>query len=90
MEIVEEEGWWKGRVDGRKGVLPSNFVEAIEQSGSTTFSDPAHDYSVRQNINARFCSWAVVYKYYGIYMYSWCVNGRGSKQNEMIFPKKLS
>ena len=40
----EEEGWWTGRVDGREGLLPSNFVEAIEQSGSTTSSDPAHDY----------------------------------------------
>ena len=56
----EEEGWWKGRVDGREGLFPSNFVEAIEQSGSTTSSDPTHDYSMRQNINACFRSMAVV------------------------------
>lgn len=34
MQIVEvleeeEEGWWKGRIEDREGVFPSNFVEEI-------------------------------------------------------------
>jgi len=55
VEILaeEEEGWWRGRINGREGIFPSNFVESIEQSGSTASSDPN---SMRQNINACFCS----------------------------------
>ena len=49
----EEEGWWKGRVDGREGLFPSNFVEMMEQNGSTTSSDPVHDYSVPPPIEKR-------------------------------------
>jgi len=26
----EEEGWWKGRLDGKEGLFPSNFVEILE------------------------------------------------------------
>ena len=31
VEILdeEEEGWWKGRLNGVEGVFPSNFVEPI-------------------------------------------------------------
>jgi hypothetical protein len=25
-----EDGWWKGRLNGRVGVFPSNFVEATD------------------------------------------------------------
>jgi hypothetical protein len=25
-----EDGWWKGRLDGRIGVFPSNFVEGMK------------------------------------------------------------
>ena len=27
----EEEGWWRGRMGGKEGVFPSNFVEIIEE-----------------------------------------------------------
>lgn len=27
----EEEGWWRGRCNGKEGVFPSNFVEPIEE-----------------------------------------------------------
>ena len=49
VEILgeEEEGWWRGRINGREGVFPSNFVESIEQSDSTASSDPN---GMRQNI----------------------------------------
>ena len=49
VEILgeEEEGWWRGRINGRDGVFPSNFVESIEQSDSTASSDPN---GMRQNI----------------------------------------
>ena len=32
MEVVEEEeeGWWRGRMDGKEGLFPSNFVEILE------------------------------------------------------------
>ena len=32
VEIVEEEeeGWWRGRVDGKEGLFPINFVEILE------------------------------------------------------------
>ena len=26
----EEEGWWRGKLGGKEGVFPSNFVEIIE------------------------------------------------------------
>jgi SH3 domain-containing kinase-binding protein 1 len=26
----EDEGWWEGEIDGRKGWFPSNFVEEIK------------------------------------------------------------
>ena len=46
----EEEGWWKGRVDRKEGLFPSNFVELVEQNGS---SDPVHDYSVPPPLDKR-------------------------------------
>lgn len=27
----EDEGWWEGELNGKKGVFPSNFVEIIEE-----------------------------------------------------------
>lgn len=34
VEIFEEveEGWWKGKLNGKTGVFPSNFVEIIESA----------------------------------------------------------
>ena len=31
---VEEEGWWRGRLNGKEGVFPSNFVEEKTTSSS--------------------------------------------------------
>ena len=33
IEIVgdEEEGWWRGKLNGKEGVFPCNFVEPIEE-----------------------------------------------------------
>ena len=28
----EEEGWWRGKMGGKEGVFPSNFVEIIEEA----------------------------------------------------------
>ena len=28
----EDEGWWEGLCNGKKGVFPSNFVQLIEDS----------------------------------------------------------
>lgn len=30
----EEEGWWRGVLNGKEGVFPSNFVVEIKSSGS--------------------------------------------------------
>lgn len=30
----EEEGWWRGVLNGKEGVFPSNFVVEIKNSGS--------------------------------------------------------
>ena len=32
VEVLEEEdeGWWRGRLDGKEGMFPSNFVEMIK------------------------------------------------------------
>lgn len=30
----EEEGWWRGMLNGREGVFPSNFVVEIKGAGS--------------------------------------------------------
>ena len=27
----EEEGWWRGKLGGKEGVFPSNFVEILEE-----------------------------------------------------------
>ena len=34
VEILgeEEEGWWRGKLDGKEGVFPSNFVQLIEET----------------------------------------------------------
>ncbi|CAL1546853.1 unnamed protein product [Lymnaea stagnalis] len=45
-ELVEfhkqvEEGWWEGSLNGKHGVFPSNFVEMIEEQGSSDESAPA-------------------------------------------------
>lgn len=36
VEILNEveEGWWRGALNGRVGVFPSNFVEAFDLGGS--------------------------------------------------------
>ena len=31
----EEEGWWRGKLGGKEGVFPSNFVEIIEESAES-------------------------------------------------------
>ena len=37
VEILgeEEEGWWRGKLDGKEGVFPSNFVQLIEETEIT-------------------------------------------------------
>ena len=37
VEIIEEEeeGWWRGSLNGKQGVFPSNFVEPILEDEST-------------------------------------------------------
>ena len=34
VEVIaeEEEGWWRGKLGGKEGVFPSNFVEIIEEA----------------------------------------------------------
>ena len=43
MEVVEEEeeGWWRGRMDGKEGLFPSNFVEMMENGDKNAPSGPA-------------------------------------------------
>ncbi|XP_055631819.1 bromodomain-containing protein DDB_G0270170 isoform X2 [Toxorhynchites rutilus septentrionalis] len=38
IEIFEEveEGWWRGKLNGKIGVFPSNFVEPIESASPTS------------------------------------------------------
>jgi len=31
---LEDEGWWKGEVNGRIGVFPDNYVEEIPNSAT--------------------------------------------------------
>jgi SH3 domain-containing kinase-binding protein 1 len=33
VEVIdeEEEGWWRGKLNGKEGVFPSNFVEVIKE-----------------------------------------------------------
>jgi hypothetical protein len=30
-----EDGWWRGTLDGKSGVFPSNFVEMLQGPGNT-------------------------------------------------------
>lgn len=41
----EEEGWWRGILNGREGVFPSNFVEEISQDGSKHMANNQDDSS---------------------------------------------
>lgn len=36
LEFIEEveEGWWRGKLKGREGIFPSNFVEEVEEPKS--------------------------------------------------------
>ncbi|XP_012943936.1 SH3 domain-containing kinase-binding protein 1 [Aplysia californica] len=36
-----EEGWWEGSINGKHGVFPSNFVEMVEESGSSEETIPS-------------------------------------------------
>ena len=42
VEVLEEEeeGWWRGRVGGKEGVFPSNFVEIVEEDESVKPAGP--------------------------------------------------
>ena len=33
---VEDDGWWKGELDGAVGVFPENFVKLIVKDNSET------------------------------------------------------
>ena len=39
VEVLEEEeeGWWRGKLDGKEGLFPSNFVELLVR-----LSDPGN------------------------------------------------
>lgn len=41
IEVIGEveEGWWRGVLNGKKGVFPSNFVEEIDDSHSEKTSE---------------------------------------------------
>jgi len=40
-----EEGWWRGRLAGKIGVFPSNFVSVVEESPSTEPNEKSSDVS---------------------------------------------
>ena len=31
-KYCEDEGWWKGEIDGKVGLFPDNFVEIVSQN----------------------------------------------------------
>ena len=43
VEVLEEEeeGWWRGKVGGKEGVFPSNFVEIVEEDEPVRQAAPA-------------------------------------------------
>lgn len=44
VEILgeDEEGWWRGKLDGKEGVFPSNFVQLIEETEEGDNSPPPY------------------------------------------------
>ena len=42
-----EDGWWKGKLRGRVGVFPSNFVEMLKTAASNTTEDEVADKNKR-------------------------------------------
>lgn len=61
IEILgeEEEGWWRGVLNGKQGVFPSNFVEEIapkSKTGSRESLNDIHSYneSVRPTKTGQF------------------------------------
>jgi len=44
---MSETDWWKARVKGKEGQVPSNYLEATSHDGSTS---PLHDAAKRGDI----------------------------------------
>ena len=44
VEILgeEEEGWWRGKLDEKEGVFPSNFVQLIKETEERYTSPPPY------------------------------------------------
>lgn len=60
MEEVEE-GWWKGKLHGKVGVFPSNFVEMIEEEDT----NPNQDKPAQIKSNSRLFDILHVHVYSG-------------------------
>ena len=43
----EEEAWWKGELDGKQGVFPSNYVEEIPSNCKFLLGIESNEYSIR-------------------------------------------
>ena len=44
VEVLEEEeeGWWRGILEGKEGVFPSNFVKLLEEDEPPKQAVPHH------------------------------------------------
>lgn len=49
MEIVdqEEEGWWEVIHNGKRGMVPSNFVQEISEEEAGITAQPGERFSMR-------------------------------------------
>lgn len=53
LDFIEEveEGWWRGKLKGREGIFPSNFVEEVEEpktNGGFVETGHAHPVATKQ------------------------------------------
>ena len=49
-----EDGWWKGKLRGRVGVFPSNFVEMNKSTTTTTEDDVADKNKRNEKLKGKF------------------------------------